>query len=268
MQTYSSWWRSRRDGALDEVADALSKKHAGFYSVHYGTTGDQQRVAIMWDRDWVRSKRTRSELFPAARTVIAEDGRRYEAFPRRPLWGFFEALPDNPAKEGFTFELVGVHLKSQMQIRGYRGRGGTRQRAEAARRLVEWLEIPSEHYDEDILIIGDWNAKPDEDEWKPLEELEKDKKIDFKSINPSNELTHVARLNKSGRGGTRLDLHLITKTADVKKTSKEQAAVIRWDFFDHLSQLSADDRDILFKAMKMNFSDHLPVVSRFYFTAA
>jgi len=133
---------------------------------------------------------------------------------------------------------------------------------------VEWLETPSEHYDEDILIIGDWNAKPDEDEWKPLEELEKDKKIDFKSINPSNELTHVARLNKSGPGGTRLDLHLITKTADVKKTSKEQAAVIRWDFFDHLSQLSADDRDILFKAMKMNFSDHLPVVSRFYFTAA
>jgi len=199
-------------------------------------------------------------------TVIAEDGRRYEVFPRRPLWGHFEALSDNAAREGFTFELVGVHLKSQMQIRGYKGRGGTRQRNEAAKRLVEWLESPSEHYDEDVLIIGDWNARPDEDEWKPFDALEKQKQIDFKSINPSDELTHVARLNKSGPAGTRLDLHLITRTADVKKVTKEQAIVIRWDFFDHLSELSGVDRDQLFKAMKMNFSDHLPVASRFYFT--
>ena len=104
-----------------------------------------------------------------------------------------------------------------MQIRGYKGRGGTRQRNEAAKRLVEWLESPSEHYDEDVLIIGDWNARPDEDEWKPFDALEKQKQIDFKSINPSDELTHVARLNKSGPAGTRLDLHLITRTADVKK---------------------------------------------------
>jgi endonuclease/exonuclease/phosphatase family metal-dependent hydrolase len=255
-----------QDGALDDVVKALAAARAGYYSVHYGTTGDQQRVAIVWDRDWVRSKRTPSELFAEAPTIVAEDGRRYEVFPRRPLWGYFESLSDDPAKEGFTFELVGVHLKSQMQIRGYRGRGGIRQRSEAAKRLVEWIESPSEHFDEDVLIIGDWNAKPDEDEWKPFEVLEKDKKIDFRSINPREELTHIARLNKSGPGGTRLDLHLITKTSDIKKVSKEKAVVIHWSFFDQMNDLPTQDRQTLFKAMKMNFSDHLPVVSRFYFT--
>lgn len=255
-----------QDGALDDVVKALAKKSAGYYSVHYGTTGDQQRVAIVWDRDWVRSKRTPEELFADAPTVIAEDGRRHEVFPRLPLWAYFEALADDPAREGFTFELVGVHLKSQMQIRGFKGRGGIRQRNEAAQRLTDWIETPSEHFDQDVLIIGDWNATPDVDEWKPFEALENAGKIDFRSINPKDQLTHVARLNKSGPAGTRLDLHLITKTADVKKASKEKAVVIRWSFFDQMNDLPADERDVLFKAMKMNFSDHLPVVSRFYFT--
>jgi endonuclease/exonuclease/phosphatase family metal-dependent hydrolase len=254
------------DGALDEVVKGLADKKAGYYSVHYGKTGQQQRVAIAWDRDWVRAKRPAEELFPDSPTVVAEDGRRREVFPRLPLWMYFEALPDNPTKEGFAFELVGVHLKSQMPPQGIRGRGGIRQRNEAANRLVDWLETPSEHFDEDVLIIGDWNAVPDESEWKPLVDLEEEGKIDFRSINPKDQLTHIARLNKSGPGGTRLDLHLITRTAEARKVSKEKAIVIRWNFFDNLDTLAAEDRQTLYKAMRMNFSDHLPVVSRFYFT--
>ena len=37
------------DGALDQVIQQLEKKKAGYYSSHYGTTGGQQRVVLMWE---------------------------------------------------------------------------------------------------------------------------------------------------------------------------------------------------------------------------
>ncbi|NDH60313.1 MAG: hypothetical protein EBY18_01405 [Alphaproteobacteria bacterium] len=254
------------DGALDAVVEALKDRNVGFYSAHYGTTGGQQRVVLLWDRDWVRLKRNPAELFTDNPLTVAEDGRKHEIFPRRPLWGYFEALPDRPGREGFDFELVGVHLKSQMPPKGYSGRGGVRQREEAARRLADWIDSPAEHFDQDVLIFGDWNAVPDESEWKVFEEMEKDKKVSFRSINPKDEITHIARLNKSGPAGTRLDMHLITNSRDATKAAKDKGVVIQWRLFDHLESLSTPDRQLLFKAMKMNFSDHLPVVSRFYFT--
>lgn len=257
-----------QDGALDDVVKLLADKDAGYYSVEYGTTGQQQRVALLWDRDWVRAKRPPSELFPDGATVIGLDGRQHEVFPRRPLWSYFEAKSSKPGKEGFTFELVGVHLKSQMPDKGVKGRGGIRQRSEAARRLVDWLETPSAHFDEDVIIIGDWNAVPDEKEWKPLQELEDEGKIDFQSINPKDDFTHIARLNKSGPGGSRLDLHLVTRTSQAQKAiGKDKGLVIRWELYDHLDALSAQERSILYKAMRENFSDHAPVATRFYFTA-
>ena len=255
------------DGALDEVVAGLKERKVGFYSAHYGTTGGQQRVALVWDRDWVRLKRDPVELFPENPLTIAEDGRKHEVFPRLPLWSFFEALSDRPDREGFTFELVGVHLKSQMPARGQSGRGGIQQRQEAARRLANWLESPSEHFDEDVLIIGDWNAVPDESEWEVFRKMEKDGEIDFRSINPTGEVTHIARLNKSGPAGSRLDLHVITRSSEARRVKKEEGVVVKWQPFDHLASLTGPERDMLFKAMKMNFSDHLPVASRFYFTA-
>ena len=96
--------------------------------------------------------------------------------------------------------------------------------------------------------------------------MEKDKTVSFRSINPKDEITHIARLNKSGPAGTRLDMHLITNSRDATKAAKDKGVVIQWRLFDHLESLSTPDRQLLFKAMKMNFSDHLPVVSRFYFT--
>jgi len=254
------------DGALDAVVKVLRERNVGFYSTHYGTTGGQQRVVLLWDRDWVRLKRDPAELFTDNPLTVAEDGRKHEIFPRRPLWGYFEALSDKPGREGFDFELVGVHLKSQMPPKGYSGRGGVRQREEAARRLADWLDSPAEHFDQDVLIFGDWNAVPDESEWKVFKEMEKEKKLSFRAINPSGEITHIARLNKSGAAGSRLDLHLITNTRDAAKAAKDKGVVIQWRLFEHLESLSTPDRQLLFKAMKMNFSDHLPVVSRFYFT--
>jgi hypothetical protein len=255
------------DGALDEVVKGLIDRKVGHYSTRYGTTGGQQRVAMVWDRDWVRLKKDIAELFPENPLTIAEDGRKHEVFPRRPLWGYFEALPDRPDREGFNFELLGVHLKSQMPAKGASGRGGIPQRQEAARRIANWLETPSEHFDEDVLIFGDWNAAPDQPEWKAFDKMEKGGEIDFQSINSGKEVSHLARLNKSGPAGTRLDLHLITKSRDAQRVAKDKGVVIQWSLFDDLDTLNAADRQLLFNAMKMNFSDHLPLLSRFYFTA-
>lgn len=261
------------DGALEEVVEGLAADKVGYYSTHYGTTGGQQRVVLMWDRDWVRTKSEPEELYRNDPVVIAENGRKAEVFPRRPLWGHFEALPaEDDAGEGFTFELLGVHLKSQMAPMGFSGRGGVPQRTEAAKRLAKWLDTPKEHFDEDVLIVGDFNAVPDSDEWKALADLEQDGKIDFKSINVTmddrDQVTHLARLNKSGFGGTRLDMQIITSTEEAQSLAREKAAVIRWSFEDQLGDLDKAERDLLLKALKMNFSDHLPVVSRFYFSSA
>ena len=53
-------------------------------------------------------------------------------------------------------------------------------------------------------------------------EMEKDKKVSFRSINPKDEITHIARLNKSGPAGTRLDMHLITNSRDATKAAKDK----------------------------------------------
>lgn len=256
------------DGALNQIAELLAKRKAGYYSVHYGTTGGQQRVVLMWDRDWVRAKHTPEELFENEPTTTAENGRKTEIFPRRPLWGYFEALSEDLQTEGFSFELVGVHLKSQMPPRGFSGSGryGVKQRTAAARLLAKWLTTASEHYDEDVLIVGDWNASTELEEWKPVRKLENDGEVVFENINLPGEPTHLARLNKSGPAGTRLDLVLLTKAADAVAVPEQKGIVIEWSVFDHLNDLESEERKELFKRLKEKFSDHLPLVTRFYFT--
>jgi endonuclease/exonuclease/phosphatase family metal-dependent hydrolase len=255
------------DGALKEIADKLAERDAGYYTVAYGTSGAQQRVVLMWDRDWVRLKQPVRELFDSNLKVTAEDGRKRGVFPRLPLYGYFEGLSSVPGTEGFTFELVGVHLKSQMPPMGFGGgRFGVKQREKAAETIGAWLQNENEHSDQDILVVGDFNASPGTEEWQPLRELEERGDIEFEDINPAEEVTHIARLNKSGPAGTRLDMHLITKEADALALPDQKAVVIQWSLFKHLDELSAADRAVLNKAMKTNFSDHLPCVTRFYFT--
>jgi endonuclease/exonuclease/phosphatase family metal-dependent hydrolase len=51
------------EGSLQIVIDNLHSAGAGNYKVAYGTTGGDQRVAIMYDLDWIRAKETVAELF-------------------------------------------------------------------------------------------------------------------------------------------------------------------------------------------------------------
>jgi len=44
------------------------------------------------------------------------------------------------------------------------------------------------------------------------------------------------------------------------------AVVIKWSPFDNLATISSGERQEFFKKLKQRFSDHLPVVSRFYLT--
>jgi hypothetical protein len=260
------------DGALDGVCDQLAKTNAGFYSTCYGTTGREQRIVLMWDRDWVRAKTEPAELFKDEDLrVPAEWGTKPQSvFPRLPLWGYFEALASKPGDEGFNFELVGVHLKAQgPNPQGYKGpskRWGIPQRTQAAERLASWLTNYHEHYDTDVIVIGDWNATPDQEEWSRLRQLEQTDEIRFASINKKEEVSHLVRLNASGPGGTRIDLHLVTREAEANAVPKNMGVVIKWKPFDNLKSMVAADRVKYFKALKKRFSDHLPVVSRFYLT--
>lgn len=262
-----------QDGALDEVVKRLADRRAGFYSVKYGTTGAQQRVVLMWDRDWVRAKKEPVELFGGEKGLLveAEYGKgKQAAFPRLPLWGLFEATPASPGTdEGFTFELMGVHMKAQGP--GPKGapkkdRWGIPQRTVAAKRLAKWLTDDAAHLDPDVLVIGDWNAAVGEKEWAPLTALEAKKEVLFKSINKAGEPSHLVRLNKGGAGGSRIDLHLVTKEADAKAVPRNKGVVVQWSLFDDLEALDSRERQELFKGLKQRFSDHLPVVSRFYMT--
>jgi predicted extracellular nuclease len=262
-----------QDGALDEVVEALAKKKAGFYSTYYGTTGGQQRVVLMWNRDWVRAKEDPGEVFADDNPLLpAEFGvGKQKVFPRLPVFGYFEVQPSQPGQEGFNFELMGVHLKAQgPSPKGYTGpekRWGIPQRTKAAKMLAKWLEDPREHYDSDVIIAGDWNAIPSEKEWAAIRALEKNERVRFESVNSSNEISHLVRLNAKGAAGSRLDLRLVTDSASANAVPEQSGVVIQWSLFDHLDALSGAQRQALFTRLKKRFSDHLPVVSRFYLTA-
>ncbi len=259
------------DGALDEVVAALAKRKAGYYSTCFGGTGGQQRVVLMWNRDWVRAKETPGDLFADRNPQLpAEFGvGKQKVFPRLPVWGYFEVRPPpHTVGEGFSFELMGVHLKAQGPApAGYKGpdkRWGIPQRTAAAKTIARWLQQPAEHYDTDVIVAGDWNATASEAEWKSLQKLEKTGEVHFQGINHDTEVSHLVRLNAGGPAGSRLDLHLVTDAASAALVPDQAGVVIQWRFFDELDALPAADRRKLFSRLKSRFSDHLPVVSRFY----
>jgi len=243
-----------RNKSLDIVAEKLSEIGAGNYEVNYGTTGGNQRVAIMHDLDWVRSKDDIREIY--SKGEITADGK--DAFPRLPLLGMFTTVSSDPtgASQPFDFQLLGLHLKSQ------RG-GGSGQRRAAARALRNWLEDEAPAIDADVIMLGDWNASPDDADWGSIHELETQNKAKFQSVNDKTAISHLMYKNKQDIG-SRLDLSAISMAAFDEL--QKPPSPVRWKSLDDLLAANPKAKEIqeYIKQIRLKISDHLPVVVRFF----
>jgi len=243
------------EGSLEVIAQGLEKRAAGYYRIAYGTTGGDQRIAMMYDLDWVRAKETSSELF-GEEQVLTPDGKN--AFPRLPLLGVFTCLPsrESTSLEPFDFQLVGLHLKSQ------RG-GGEKQRARAAERLRLWLIKEASRVDADVILVGDWNEAPDAATWRPFHELEQEGKALFSRINDRDEISHLMYRNKK-EIGSRLDLGVVSLAS--AKELKNPPEAVRWKSLDKLLASNPNVKKIrrYISEISAGVSDHMPVVMRLY----
>ena len=237
------------DGALDIVADMLTTSGAGLYKTAYGTTGGDQRVAFVYDMEWVKASTDIEELFALEDLIVQVGDTEKVVFPRLPLSATFTAYKED---EPFDFNLVGVHLKSQ------RG-GGQEQRTAAAERLSEWIQ--DEATDEDVIIAGDWNAPPERPEWEPLRQLEAEGELKFISFNKSGD-AEPSYLSVGNRR-SRLDLIVVSSSvpeADIQQTAR----VVNWNVL--LEKGSSAQTKATLESLIENISDHLPVLARFYFS--
>ncbi len=240
------------EGSLETVADELRKRGAGDYEIHYGTTGGNQRVAIMHDLDYIRTKDTVAELFSKGQITV--DGK--DAFPRLPLKGFYTGL--TKTEDAFDFQLIGVHMKSQMG-------GGEDQRAAAAEALSDWMVNESPKIDRDVLVMGDMNKPASSADWQAFHALEQQKKILFQTINSDNEISHLMYTNKEDIG-SRLDLVIVATVAEHEIESKPD--VIEWVPLTRLLQTDPSAKALkqYIGLIRDKISDHMPVVTRFYFS--
>jgi len=245
-------------GSLDELAGELADAGVGLYKAAYGTSGGDQRIAMLYDTEWVRAKDDIREIV-GKREVVTRAGK--DAFPRLPLWGYFTGLPVNVRNEFFDFQLVGIHLKSQL------GDGVTdkEQRHKAAAWLARWLEGDAQDIDSDVLVVGDWNEPPSADTWQPFAELEAEKKVLFRKVNDDDAISHLMYRRKDDIG-SRLDLKVVSTSAGgLRKADPE---VVRWTTLAKLlaGNPSAAQIKQFIREVSRDLSDHMPVVSRFYFT--
>jgi endonuclease/exonuclease/phosphatase family metal-dependent hydrolase len=242
------------DDSLEPVIKRLEELGAGHYEVAYGTTGGNQRVALLWDLDWIRAKDDISELAGKGE-VTASNGK--DAFPRLPVRGYFTAITYAKDATPFDFQLVGVHLKSQ------RGGGGP-QREAAGDWLANWIEESSVTVDSDIIIAGDWNEKPSAKSWQQLHKLEKQGELMFGSINSESNISHLYYKNKNNLG-SRLDLTAISIAAYDEVVG--DPTVVRWTSLDELLSTSPKASEIrsFLQEIRHDISDHMPVVTRFHF---
>ncbi|MUG95527.1 hypothetical protein F7734_25460 [Scytonema sp. UIC 10036] len=235
--------------SLDVVAQNLIDSSAGLYKVAYGTTGGDQRVAIMYDTEWVKASEDIKELFGNEDLTVNVENLKKQVFPRLPLASNFVV---RTADDPFDFNLVGVHLKSQ------RG-GGFEQRKAAAQRLAEYIQ--NDAADEDIIIAGDWNADPNRPEWEPIQDLEKQGLLKFEGFNFVNSQVEGSHLSVGGR---RSKLDVVAVTIDAAKAVVKEADVVEWTILDD-SPLALTEREVRKKVID-TISDHLPVLTRFNFT--
>lgn len=228
------------DQALEEVATALNGSGAGFYKTAYGHSGGTQRVSFLYDTEWVRTKEDFAELFADEPNTLPNSSKRI--FPRLPFHNVFLGRSSDGR---IDFHLAGVHLKAYMGPND----PGTEQRRLSAERLARWVENETE--DKDVIVLGDWNKAPEAPEWKAIQDLERAGQVRFHAWNHKNEGSHFYKGKLS-----RIDLVMVSD--DIEKVAVvKEAKVIPWKRVFESSTLRND--------LIARISDHMPVVSRFYF---
>ena len=256
----------RYEGALDAIAEELTNRGAGDYVVFYTDAGGDQRVAMMWDRQWLRAKTKVADLFPCG-THKTQGGK--DAFAQRtPLHGFFttrispeEGTPASSDSTKFDFQALGVHLKAMAE--------GHEQRLASAQILADWMTKEAPLTDVDILIMGDWNAPPDDTCWKPFHDLEAgaNRKVAFRKINDPSDFSYLWLANRSDKFVSRIDLSVMS-LASMDNVVGQAARVVRWKPIQAVLAEGArltDKRVVtIMKQLKDSISDHMPVVTRFY----
>ncbi|MDX1951163.1 MAG: endonuclease/exonuclease/phosphatase family protein [Verrucomicrobiota bacterium] len=262
----------RREGVLDPIARALTETGAGDYAVDYTLAGGEQRVAMMWDRDWIRAKDDVKELFPKGTHKMP--GGQADAFAgRTPLYGYFTAripidlddIAPNPTGglEKFDFQALGVHLKAMAD--------GAPQREESARVLAAWLQNEALVTDNDTLIMGDFNAPPGDKCWDPFAALENapNSKVKFRSINDPSDFSYMWLANRTTKFTSKIDLAVIS-LASADQIVGKPAQVVRWkpiqDVIAETGDMTKAEVVAVLREMKETISDHLPVLHRFYLT--
>jgi endonuclease/exonuclease/phosphatase family metal-dependent hydrolase len=228
------------EDSLDAVASALNGSGAGFYKTAYGESGGTQRVAFVYDTEWVRTKENFRELFQDEPNTLPNSTKRI--FPRFPLHNVMHAFSQDG---NFDFHLAGVHLKAYMG----EDDPGTQQRRLSAERLERWSRAETD--DRDVIILGDFNKSPEAPEWRVFRDAEQEGHIRFHRWNNANEGSHWYRGKRS-----RIDLVIVSASVEQVAVEKE-ARVIPWKRVFESSTLRKD--------LIARISDHMPVVSRFYF---
>jgi hypothetical protein len=259
----------RYPGALDIVAEELTNRGAGHYVVFYTQAGGEQRVAMMWDRDWLRAKGDVEELFKRGTHKFGNPP--IDAFAgRTPLYGHFTArIPtedsdsDDPYHGGpgkLEFQALGVHLKAMGD--------GFPQRERSAEILADWMIKEALPVGSDVMIMGDFNAPPsDTKSWTPFHALENAGDAAFRSINDESEFSYLWLANQSSQFLSRIDLGVVSMSA-VARADKLAKPILWKPIEETLAQagdLKAAAVRAVMREIKENLSDHLPCVSRFYF---
>jgi hypothetical protein len=260
----------RYPGALDVVAEELTNRGAGHYVVFYTRAGGEQRVAMMWDRDWLRAKNDVDDLFERGTHKFGDPP--VDAFAgRTPLYGQFTArIPvedveeDDPYEGGpdkFEFQTLGVHLKAMGD--------GHPQRRHSAEVLTKWLVHEAPLVGSDVMIMGDFNAPPsDATSWAPFHSLEESGKAAFRSINDESDFSYLWLRNQTSQFLSRIDLNVVTMST--VQRAETLARAIRWrpiqETLAQAGDLKSKEVRAVLREIKENLSDHLPCVSRFYFS--
>lgn len=257
----------RYPGVLDGVAEELTRRGAGDYVVFYTNAGGEQRVATMWDRDWVRAKSEVQELFE--RGKYQKPGKKDPFAGRTPLYGYFSArIPAGSnvtvpsGAEKFDFQALGVHLKAMAE--------GAPQRRESAKILADWLTKTAPLTDSDTMILGDWNAGPDAPEWAPIRALEQGPgpRVHFSKINDPSDYSYLWLANRKEKFMSRIDLTAITLSSEKQIVKKQVAKVVKWlpieEALAKAGSMTHKDVVKVLKEVKETISDHLPTLARFY----